>query len=547
MIHEAWTAGRVLNALRRHSLFSGTVVFLLLTGAFSTAVGTGLGLVNFRDVGYPDSATLFKIGEVIHSHRIYPDFSRPPYSPTIYGPLTYVLLAIPYRLAQVAGITPQVLVRLGIVGALCLCVLLVFLISRRLNSSSRPTAWLCALFAVSALPMASWTTQIRGDFLALAFSFLSVYLFLFTNGRPREIGAAICAGIAPLVKQTFLAVPIAIIGWLVYTRRYKEALFWATGFTLTVVGGYAIVWWHEPLILKHIAALRHPVLEYRYALVILWHAVAQPVVPFAAIGCFLALRKRAPEKILFLIYCVVAWLVAILTIPQVGGNINYFWEPLLASAVLAGPGLCEFQRRASRTSLLATAMLIFLLLRSSLPMLRQELDYLRVCYTYVSDYQVRKTKWESFLAAVAGRRLLSTIPEVTFQSVTPEIPDPYLNSTLELRGQWNSGPVVAQINAAMFDLIVIRKGQAESSPVWIYRGVGSWSDQMWGALRKTYGLACVFEDMGEPMTSDERRDAMEVWVPRRGSGEILPGLSAIGCQPVARQVDSGSAADGQSQ
>src|ERR1035438_5207720 len=98
------------------------------------------------------------------------------------------------------------------------------------------------------------------------------------------------------------------------TRKYKEAVFWATGFALTVVGGYAIVWWREPLMLKHVAALRHPVLEYRQALVILWDAVSQPVVPFAAIGGFLALWKRAPERLLFLIYCVVAWLVAILTI-----------------------------------------------------------------------------------------------------------------------------------------------------------------------------------------------------------------------------------------
>src|ERR1019366_1895699 len=96
-----------------------------------------------------------------------------------------------------------------------------------------------------ALMVVSVSTQIRSDFLALGFSLLSVYLFLLTNGRPQAIGAAICAGIAPLVKQTFLAVPIAIISWLIYRRRYKEAVFWATDFALTVVGGYAIVWWRE--------------------------------------------------------------------------------------------------------------------------------------------------------------------------------------------------------------------------------------------------------------------------------------------------------------
>ena len=519
MRHEAWTAGRVIKALRRKSLLGGSVVALLLAGALCTAVGTALGLVNFRDVDYPDSATLLRIEQVIRSGYIYPDSDRPPYLVTIYGPLTYVLLTVPYRLAQAAGITPQVLVRLVIVCALCLCVLLIFLISRRLYSS-RPIAWLCALFAVSAHPLAFWTTQIRGDFLALALSLLSVYWFLLTNARPQAIGAAICAGIALLVKPTFFSVPIAIVSWLLYQRRYKEALLWATVVALTVVGGYAIVWWREPLMLKHIAALRHPVLEFPGALSILWNAASQPVVPLAAIGGFLAIWKRAPERLLFLIYCIVAWLVASLTIPQVGGNINYFWEPLVASAVLAGPGLCELQRKANRTPILVTAMLFVLLLQAFVPMLRQELEYLRSSYANVSDYQVRKTKWESFVSTVSGRRLLSTLPDVTVHSITPEIPDPYLNSVLELQGRWNSGPVVAQINAGIYDLIVIRKGEAEDHEGDRYRGLRKWDDRMWGALKRTYRLTCVFE-------------GMEVWLPIRGSGEILRSLSGIGCIAVA--------------
>jgi len=507
------------------------VVVLLLAGALSIAVGTALGLANFTDVAYPDSANLLRIGEFVRSGHIYPDIDRPPYQVTVYGPLTYVLLAIPYRLAQAAGIAPQVVVRLGIVGALCLCVLLIFLISRRLYSSC-PIAWLCALFAVSALPIAEWTTQIRGDFLALGFSLLSVYLFLLANGRPRTIGAAVCAGIALLVKQTFWAAPIAIVSWLIYRRRYEEVLFWAIGFACIVVGGYAIAWWREPLMLKHIAAVRHPIFEYRQASFILWNALSQPVVPFAAIGGLLVLWKSVPERLLFFIYCVVAWLVAILTIPQVGGNINYFWEPLLASAVLAGPVLHDLQRKANRTPIVVTAILFVLLLRAFFPILLRDLGYLKQCYTKVSDYQERKTKWECFVSAVSGRRLLSTIPAVTVHSITPEIPDPFVNSTLELRDQWNSGPVVAQMDAGVFDLIVIDKGGADK--VDYYRGVRYWSDGMWGALKRKYRLACVFEDM-------------EVWLPRRGSGEIPASLSAIGCLPVARQVDSGSAVGSQAQ
>src|ERR1700678_2739558 len=99
-------------------------------------------------------------------------------------------------------------------------------------------AWLCVLFAVSALPMADWTTQIRSDFLGLAVSLVSVYWFLVKNGRPQTIGAAICAGLGPLFKQTFLAAPIAVVAWLIHRRRYKEAALWTVTVALTAAGGY---------------------------------------------------------------------------------------------------------------------------------------------------------------------------------------------------------------------------------------------------------------------------------------------------------------------
>src|SRR5262245_59421222 len=114
--HESWTAR--LDALWHRSL-TGSVVVLLLAGALSTAVGTAVGLASFRDVGYPDSATLLRVGDFIHSGKIYPDIDRPPYLVTLYGPLSYVLLGVPYALAEAAGIPPRVMVRLGVVGALC--------------------------------------------------------------------------------------------------------------------------------------------------------------------------------------------------------------------------------------------------------------------------------------------------------------------------------------------------------------------------------------------------------------------------------------------
>jgi hypothetical protein len=526
------TAKRVVETVLQWPLLVGTVVAFLLLCALCTALGTGLGLANFRDAGYPDSSDLLRIGEVIRTGHFYPDGARPPYMVSLYGPLTYLVLGLPYRMAQALGITPQVLVRLGILSVVCLCVWLVYLISRRLYDS-RTIASLCALFAVSALPLAQWTTQIRGDFLGLAMSLLSIYWCVRRSGRDQTLGAGIVAGLAPLFKQTFLAAPMAVFSWLLYRRRFKDAATWAASVASTVGIGYGIVLWREPLMLKTTAALGHPVLEYSRASAIFMDALCQPVTPFAAIGAFVILRQRAYDRLLLLFYCAAAWLMALLIIPQAGGAINYFWEALFASSVLAGSGLYELQREANRTPVMVRAMLFVLLLWSFVPMLREHLAYLNLCATNVRHYHTQKSRWEAFSTVVTGKRLLSTLPDVTVLSSSPEIPDPYLNGTLELRGGWNSAPVAAQIDAGAYELIVTKNEEADKHQD-DYRGVRKWSDSMWGAVKRSYAPACVFTGDKYVEKFNFQGDE-EVWLPRRGAGEILPRLLAIGCVPVADQ------------
>ena len=530
---EAWSARRIVDRLRRQPLLAGAVVAFLLLCALSTIWGTALGLANFRDVAYPDSSDLLRISQFIGSGHIYFDGNRPPYMVSLYGPLMYLLLSAPYKLALAAGIAPQLLVRLGVVGTVGLCVWLTYLISRRMDSS-RPVAWLCALFAVSALPLGHWTTQVRGDFFGLLFSLAGMYLFLARDSRVGTIASALCAGLAPLAKQTFVAVPLVIFGWLLFRRRYKEAAWWAAGVLLTTVGGYALVGWHDPAMLKTIAVLRHPILEYPHALAIFFDAVSQPVVPFALIGAFLSLEKRDPFRVLFLAYCLVAWLIAILTIPQAGGSVNYFWEALFTSAVLAGPGLCELQRRVNRTPVLSTAILASVLFWALVPVLREQLGNLSQCYSNTVHYQGRKARWHSFAASISGKRLLSTIPDVTLLSSTPEMPDPFLNATLERSGGWDSGPVTAQIHAGTFELVVIRNGEAEKHTD-DYRGVRYWSDGMWAALRTNYSPVCVFEDDKYVQKFANDGDE-EVWLPRQADATVLPQLVAIGCRPIEALV-----------
>jgi len=106
--HVGWTYGQLIDVLHSRQLLLRSVVVLLLVCAAPVLLGTILSMTDFRDVGYADSATLYRVGEFIHSGRIYPSVNLPQYLVTLYGPHTYVLLGVPYALAQAVDIDPQV-------------------------------------------------------------------------------------------------------------------------------------------------------------------------------------------------------------------------------------------------------------------------------------------------------------------------------------------------------------------------------------------------------------------------------------------------------
>jgi hypothetical protein len=502
----------------RQSILIVLVVAFLSVGALTVATGTALGLMSFRDAGYPDSATLLRVSQVVHDHHIYYPGDRPPYFISIYGPLTYVYFAAPYKLALSLGASPQTFLRLSVLLAVFICIACLYLIGKKLYGS-RGVALLCALFAVSSYPMASWTVQFRPDFLALACSLAAMLWFLQSREKRVPILSAIVAGLALLFKQTFIAAPLAIVGWLLYRRRYRDAILWTAIAGLTAIAGNAIAYLHEPYMAQTIADLRHPVLEYRGALSIIWLAVRQPVVPFMVIGALFARhqRERAPERLLLLFYTVSAWAVAVLTIPQAGGNINYFFEPLMVSGALAGLGLIELQRHSTRRPLFACIAVCILLWPGLVPAFKA----IRYDYDEAKRIPARKAQWQAFVAAASGRLLLSTHPDVTILGRHPEIPDGFLNDVLEKSGRWRPGDVLSEMNADMYDMIVITKGQADNPEQVKHRNLHQWDADMWAALKQHYTKNCTF-------------DVFEVWSPK-ATARNTPRVdyASFGCAPVA--------------
>ena len=141
------------------SLAAATLVSLLVLGVVVMVAISVANLQHFRDVAYPESANLLRLQEFSFTGKIYPDFNRPPYLVTLYGPLCYVFLGAAYKLGQIAAIDPKIVVRFAILVSFFICLWTAFRLAQHLYPERR-IAFLSLLFAGSIAPLSSWATQI---------------------------------------------------------------------------------------------------------------------------------------------------------------------------------------------------------------------------------------------------------------------------------------------------------------------------------------------------------------------------------------------------
>lgn len=141
------------------------------------------------------------------------------------------------------------------------------------------------------------------------------------------------------------------------------------------------------------------------------------------------------------IYAVLAALVAMLTLPQAGSNVNYLLEPWMGASVLTacalGPAAAHWRGIGQPARLGALVVLIAL-----------------VGHGWETIRRVpgpRPYRYERLV----GLRVLSTDPTFTIRGRKPELLDPYLANILEKRGGWSSAGIGSEISKQRFDVIFL--------------------------------------------------------------------------------------------
>ncbi len=263
------------------------------------------------------------------------DLNSPPYTPTPYGPFFYSSLQAVGRFTGSEADQIRRGYRWFDFGCFLLLPFVVFSFLRRMKCFL-PLALTGALASISAFFFHSWNITARPDIPALLLSILALW-FVTRHQEPQTsdiILAALACTSAILFKQSFLAAPLAIFLALVVRRRFKDVLVFLASDVLfgSAALGYYIAR-GEPVIRQILLVGKSPIDLHSSLFLInecLPVGLGIAVLLFGCAGFWLAVSSDNWRLKLLGFYFFFSTLVGMVTILQVGGNCNYFFEMWVA-------------------------------------------------------------------------------------------------------------------------------------------------------------------------------------------------------------------------
>ena len=222
-------------------------------------------------------------------------------------------------------------------------------------------AMVTALLVINNAPVQVFAVNPRPDAIANCFNMLGLFLLI----RFRSVIApAVFFAAAILCKQSYVALTLATLGWMIYERRWRDALvFSATGIVsaaLITWAGYALLGPHflEGSMLQSLAGA-----DFKAALFFLgqslpWCAV---LFAFAIVYPFVAGAGSNPRVMPIFVAFLLALVFNSVAIAKPGAYTDYLLEPLTLGAVVAA---CTWEQLARSLSSAAhrTAIVVLCLL-----------------------------------------------------------------------------------------------------------------------------------------------------------------------------------------
>jgi hypothetical protein len=456
----------------------------LLIAGLCQLVRVGQYLFFQGDSTFPESAVVQTALWAKASGQIYPNLNQSPFTPAPYGPLFYAGLT---ALAKAVGGDFE---RLLVTGRFIVFAAFLLLVVAAYRWERQRLTFAIALVApaliLAQIDFEAWNASVRPDLPALLAGFAAFY-FLLTGPLSwrRLLFCGCLCGVAGLLKQSMIALPLAVLLYLLAKKEFRAALAFAAG---TAAVGIAVL---APLALRHEPVLREMMLA-RYSPTSVFGAlqllradfVAYPwQIVFLGLGVLGLLRmdpKLVPARPLIAVYFVLAWLTGFYTSMAPGANMNAFLEAWIVTAICAPFAVADLVEGWSLTPM--TARLVIMLLWAGSMLI--ELNAWRTLMS------IRPYAYGELAQAVRGRHVLSDIPYVTAHGSQPELLDPSVNHYLELAGQWSPQPVLQELQTGSFDYVVVGLSGNRARQ---WRGLTLFSTAILAGIERDYRPLCVAE------------------------------------------------------
>ncbi len=492
----SWISANAAAVLLLTILLTAIVIFLLYT---SLAIFHPYPL-DYGEAPLVDQAARLATGENIYRT----DLSSPPYTISNYPPL-YVLLLAPFM--KLFGPTFLAGRVISVVSALASATFLSLIIYSQ--TKNRLAAATAGLFLLANPYVTHWSSLLRIDLLALAFSTAALYLLTKQPApRRRVIAGALLLVAAIFTRQSYaLAAPLAafVTLWFqpslqdshdaTFGRRPRFLSLNATSnrsraFGLAVmVGGLVLLLFFILNIITHggfyfnvvTANVNEFDMEH-----LEWHlSQLRDTAPIllAISGIFLLFAHRKLHFWPLVASYLIGATLAGLTIGKIGSNVNYFLELSAALSLVAGAAIAW----TGEHRWLRAILLILLSLQVGLLIQTTSDDYIdQLLERRGFLHEIREL--EGLIAGTEGEVLADEyMGLITWQGQRLYI-QPFEITQLANAGLWDQRAFVENITNKEFPMVLIH--HFPDFPVYEQR----WTQEMLSAIEKNYFLSHSLAD-----------------------------------------------------
>lgn len=479
------TSGRA-NALFSFTGFNALLLALCAVTVLLFLVHAASSLPVHGDNSYPEAAAALSAQRWAKGLPLYEDYRQPPYLVTAFPPLWYALLSVPARLGLADLDSVTLFGRLLNLVSLFGVAGLGFLWSRQLGRPASIALLTPALY-LSFPILIPWAVTVRPDFPSLLFAVLALCLVAHRPSATWVAMAGLAAALAFLIRHNAVAVPVAAVLWLAWSRRWKHAALFCVIWGV-VVGSTLLAFNSSThgMLLVNLSGAKFGRLAVTYSrdsllrlLVSPGHGFALILFIFGALGFLYTWRDADLRNRMVGIYLVVSLGLAVFGSAAAGGDVNHYLEPALAMALLAPTGLARLRDSWPEGSALGAfaAISVVVLLLPSIDVQRW-----RTMHERPEDLR-------GFLSLVTERSVLTDIPFLAARMKSPQATDLASLSYAARSGGWSSAGLVDLVRQKTYESVILTESVAAPyDPIALYPRYPHLDPALRKAVSENYGL-----------------------------------------------------------